>query len=73
MEKNINLIKKYLNNNLINSLILNDVERAVGLADEALVVRHDDHAALVLVDGLRQRVYALYVQVVRWFVLVLEI
>lgn len=54
---------------LIDGLVLDDVERTVGLADESLVVGHDDDAALVPVDGLRQRVYAFDVQVISRFVL----
>lgn len=54
---------------LVDSLVLDDVERALRLADEALVVRHDDDAALVQVDGLRQRVDTLDVKVVRRLVL----
>lgn len=49
---------------LVDGLLLDDPQRAVGVTDEALVVRHDDHAALEVADGLREGVDALDVEVV---------
>ena len=49
---------------IVDHLVLDDVETTLGLSNQPLVVSDNNHAALVLCDGLGERVNRLEVQVV---------
>lgn len=67
--KNLHMTNSTTHNYLVNCLILDHVQCTISFTNKSFVVRHNDYATFVFVDGFGKRIDRFYVKIICRFIL----